>query len=226
MHRFMKKTEKNSLKLTIEKLINDISKNGNTISKRKVIVVLAIVLVATFSIFAATRSMDNLQELTLNTDGEFALATSPMAATSSKTNVITIPTGVVKANPFLPYRTLGDEIKTSNLVNDVPKYDLIAPPDFNDKDDSAAKIMETVVSGILFDKYSPTAILKIEGQDYLVKKGDTVHNYKVLNIAQNSVTVQYGKNTYQAGIGELLSGGELNQNDISNLNKKFGGVKQ
>ena len=170
--------------------------------------------------------MNKLQELTLDTNEEFALATPPMAATSSKTNVITIPAGVVKANPFLPYRAIGDEMKTSNLVNDVPKYDLIAPPDFNDKDDSAAKIMETAVSGILFDKYSPTAILKIDGQDYLVKKGDTVHNYKVINIAQNSVTVQYGKNTFQAGIGELLSGEQLKQNDISNLSKKFGGVQK
>ena len=34
--------------------------------------------------------------------------------------------------------------------------------------------MDTVVSGILYDKFSPSAILNIEGNDYLVKKGDVV----------------------------------------------------
>ena len=91
---------------------------------------------------------------------------------------------------------------------------------------TAVKVMDTVVSGILFDKYSPSAILNIEGTDYLVKKGDTVNNYKILAIAQDSVTVQLGKNTYKAGIGEILTDGQLNHNNVSNLNKKFGGEQR
>ena len=86
--------------------------------------------------------------------------------------------------------------------------------------------MDTVVSGILFDKFSPSAILNIEGTDYLVKKGDVVNNYKVLAIAQDSVTVQLGKNTYKAGIGEILTEGSLNHNNVSNLSKKFGGEQK
>ena len=133
---------------------------------------------------------------------------------------------MVKANPFLPYRSLGDEISEPTLINDVPKYDLIAPPEAMGEDATAIKIMDTVVSGILFDKFSPSAILNIEGTDYLVKKGDTVRNYKVIAIAQDSVTVKLGKNTYKAGIGEILTDGSINHNDVSNLNKKFGGEQR
>ena len=86
--------------------------------------------------------------------------------------------------------------------------------------------MDTIVSGILYDKYSPSAILNIEGSDYLVKKGDVVSNYKVVNIMKDSVTVKLGANVYKAGIGEILTEGSLNRNDVSNLNNKFGGVRK
>lgn len=162
-----------------------------------------------------------------NYDNEigFTLTPLPIAETQAKTDVIDIPPGIVKANPFLPYRRLNSDIPVNALVEDVPRFDLVTPPDFSEGNSEAAKIMDTVVSGILYDKYSPSAILNIDGSDYLVKKGDVVHGYKVLNIASNSVTVQHGKNSYQAGIGELLSEGEINYNDISNINNKFGGRK-
>ena len=58
-----------------------------------------------------------------------------------------------------------------------------------------------------------------------VKKGDVVNNYKVVSIVQDSVTVKLGSNVYKAGIGEILTEGSLNHNDVSNLNNKFGGVQ-
>ena len=145
-----------------------------------------------------------------------------IAATTAKKDLISIPTGTVKANPFLPYR----DISGNTLVNDVPKFDLVEPPDVVNENSDAARVMDTVVSGILYDKYSPSAILNIEGNDYLVKKGDVVNNYKVVNIMQDSVTVKLGNNTYKAGIGEILTEGSLTHNDVSNLNKKFGGERR
>ena len=68
--------------------------------------------------------------------------------------------------------------------------------------------------------------MNIEGNDYLVKKGDVVNNYKVVNIMQDSVTVKLGNNTYKACIGEILTEGSLTHNDVSNLNKKFGGERR
>ena len=156
---------------------------------------------------------------------DFLLSAAPAATVSTKKNVISIPTGIVKANPFVPYRKLGDNDEVV-LKNDVPKFDLIEPPEFAEQNSEIAKVMDTTVSGILYDKHSPSAILNIDGNDYLVKTGDVVHNYKVLNILQDSVTVQLGKNTYKAGIGEYLSDGSVTYNDVSNLNKKFGGDKR
>ena len=224
MYKLMKKKKEQFVELTTEELIDSFAKK-KPLPVSKIIGSFLIVFVLCLLGFSI-KSVNNLKTLSFNNDEEFSFATAPVAATSSKRDVINIPSGIVKANPFVPYRTLGNEIRTETLVNDVPRFDLIAPPDFNESGGEAAKIMDTVVSGILFDKFSPSAIIKIDGNDYLVKKGDVVHNYKIINIAQNSVTVQLGKNTYKAGIGEMLTDGSVNYNDISNLNKKFGGEQR
>ena len=222
MFDFMKKKQKELISLTTDELLARFSlkKKNNA----------AIITASIFSIvliFAciSISSLNKMVALNLD-DDNIMLAVNPIAATSSKRNVLTIPSGIVKANPFVPYRSLGDEIKEPQLINDVPKFDLIAPPDVIGENAPAAKIMDTVVSGILYDKFSPSAILNIDGTDYLVKKGDTVNNYKILAIAQDSVSVQLGKNTYKAGIGEILTEGTLNHNNVSNLNKKFGGEQK
>ncbi len=153
---------------------------------------------------------------------DFSLANVPIAAAAGKKDIISIPSGTVKANPFLPYK----ELSTSSSVLDVPKFDILEPPDFINESSDAARLLDTIVSGILYDKYSPSAILNIEGNDYLVKKGDEINSYKVLNITQDSVTVKLGSNTYKAGIGEILTEGSVNHNDVSNLKNKFGGEKR
>ena len=143
----------------------------------------------------------------------------PLAATSSKKVVLSVPKGIVKTDPFVPYR----DINGKDLVDDVPTAALVPPPDAVNESSDAARVMDTMVSGILYDKFSPSAILNIEGNDYLVKKGDVVNNYKVLDIVKDSVTVCLGANVYTAGIGEILTEGQLNNNEVSNLNNKFGG---
>jgi len=145
----------------------------------------------------------------------------PIAVAVAKRGVITVPSGQVKANPFLPYRDIGDK----PVINDVPTADLVPPPETPEVDPNVARLMDTVVSGILYDKYSPSAILNIEGNDYLVKKGDVVNNYKVVNIMKDSVTVKLGANVYKAGIGEILTEGALNHTNDPNLKNKFGGEK-
>lgn len=120
------------------------------------------------------------------------------------------------ASPFLP---AGENTSASSS-----KFSYLpAPPEALPSDTDATKIINTTISGILYDKYSPSAIINIEGTDYLVKKGDTVNHYKILSIGTTQVVVQLGKNIYQAGVGELLSPTDLKFNTIANLNKKFGG---
>ena len=147
---------------------------------------------------------------------------SPLfVSASGNTGTIVVPSGIVKADPFVPYRSYD----AAGTVSEVRDYDLVPPPEVVGADSTATRVMDTIVSGILYDKFSPSAILNIEGSDYLVKKGDTVNGYKILNIVKDSVTVKLGANVYKAGIGEILTEGELNYNEVSNLNNKFGGVR-
>ena len=162
------------------------------------------------------------QEITLSEEEMISLAPAPFSATGGKKSIISIPQGTVKSNPFEPYRNLTTD---NTSVTNVPSNILVEPPTEIDNNSEAARVMDTIVSGILFDKFSPSAILNIEGNDYLVKKGDVVNNYKVENIAQDSVTVKLGANVYKAGIGEILTEGSLNHNDVSNLSNKFGGER-
>lgn len=100
---------------------------------------------------------------------------------------------------------------------------LTPPPETLPTNTDASKVMATTISGILYDKYSPSAILNIEGIDYLVKKGDIINKYRVLSIGKTQVAVQLGRNIYKAGVGELLTQASFNEGNISNLNKRFGG---
>ena len=90
-------------------------------------------------------------------------------------------------------------------------------------DSTATAVMTTKVSGIMFDKFNPSAILNINNSDYLVRTGDVINGYKVLSIGRETVTVQYGSNVYKASVGEMFAENGLNFNSVSNLNKKFGG---
>lgn len=216
----MKKNEEqivDNLELSTEELIAKVvGRQKRVLNKRgKVAVALCCLIPLCFvltGVLHSVRSIDSAEGATLS------MLTAPISATAAKKDLISIPAGTVKANPFLPYRDIG-----GSSMTDVPKFDIVEPPEVVNEASEAARLMDTIVSGILYDKYSPSAILNIEGNDYLVKKGDTVNNYKVLNITQDSVTVKLGGNTFKAGIGEILTEGSVNHNNVSNLNKKFGG---
>lgn len=221
MRNYMKKKEKisDAHNYTADELIARVGRR--TKMRFGFIIIPMLVLGITIPAISAVLSLRN-SNLIEEDESMLSLATAPIAAAdTSKKDFISIPSGTVKANPFLPYREVGNV----NNVKDVPKYDLVEPPEAITEGSEAARVMDTVVSGILYDKYSPSAILNIEGNDYLVKKGDVVNNYKILSIMQDSVTVMLGKNTYKAGIGEILTEGSVNYNNVSNLSKKFGGER-
>lgn len=136
---------------------------------------------------------------------------------------------VGRADPFVP---VSGSSKTTVDLSPIPKeklqYDVLVPPDKLAEDLEAKKVITTKVSGIMYDKNNPSAILNIEGTDYLVRSGDVLNGYKVLSIGQSSVTVQYGQNVYRAGVGQLVNSGqgEINYNTVANLSGKFGGAKR
>lgn len=119
-----------------------------------------------------------------------------------------------RSNPFLPANGAGLGV------------DLMAPPETLSEGSEAAKVVTTKVSGIMYEANNPSAILNIEGSDYLVRSGDHINNYKVLSISKSLVTVQLGANIYKAGVGEVLPDGEMNFNKEDNLEHKFGGARK
>ncbi len=124
-----------------------------------------------------------------------------------------------RSDPFLPE-------SEKVVVKPKPKnFDLMPPPESIVVDSTATDVMATKVSGIMFDSINPSAILNISGADYLVRSGDIINGYKVLSIGRDTVTVQFGSNVYKAGVGELFTGDGINFNTISNLESKFGGIK-
>ena len=77
----------------------------------------------------------------------------------------------------------------------------------------------------MFDAISPSAIISVEGQDHLVRKGDRINGYRILNITKDRVIVQNGTNVYRATVGETLTTeNNINVNNVYNLQHKFGGA--
>ena len=220
MRNYMKKSLKDAVvpEFTTEQILNKFK--GKRFSRSRVLITAAALLIA-LPVLCGFAMSFGIKGQSFEEMDSIQMVSVPVAATSTKKDLISIPSGTVKADPFLPYRN----ISGTTTALDVPKFNLVEPPEVISEDSEAARVMDTTVSGILYDKYSPSAILNIEGNDYLVKKGDTVNNYKVLSIMPDSVTVKLGANTYKAGIGEILTGGSLNHNDVSNLDNKFGGKK-
>jgi len=126
-----------------------------------------------------------------------------------------------RANPFLP----GAEAIVTRDTRQFG-YDLMAPPENLDAPNDASRVMTTKISGILYDTKKPSAILNIEGQDYLVRVGDYINNYKILSITKDLVSVQLGSNVYKARVGEAFTEVPLNYNTVYDLEHRFGGARR
>lgn len=134
-----------------------------------------------------------------------------------------------RANPFLPPGEVTYSGKTTGVPQERLTYDVLPPLESPAPDVSARRVVSTRVSGIMYDKTSPSAILNVDGLDYLVRSGDVINGYKVLSIDKSIVTVQVGSNVYKAGVGQLVedaSQGAVNYNQVANLSDKFGGRKK
>ncbi len=146
---------------------------------------------------------------------------------SNEKNVLTTKKAVVDiddkiaVNPFLPTDEANKKI-VKKVVKQNPNF--ILPPTATEVDEDAKLLVATSVSGIMFDAYSPSAILKINNTDYLVKSGDSIMGYNVLKIEPKFVTIKYGANIYKAPIGRILATlSKVNNTEVNNLSARFGG---
>lgn len=135
------------------------------------------------------------------------------------------PTGG-RANPFAPAR--GYVAATSRVPSSISagslNFDLINPPTDLEGSQEIRDLMTTKVSGILYDRSRPSAIINVKGTDILVRTGDVIGSYRVLSITKDKVSVKDGANVYQAGVGEPLGVAERPvPTATANIESKFGG---
>lgn len=212
----------------IERFNEEYNKGDFWTLNKKMCVILSVLALAVLVFTGCTKeeaeirqetSVEELPQDTIKVGDDGVNASIAPDDSPSKAMVSLSVEDIGRADPFLPF---GASFQTS-LQNTYENYDLIPPPETITVDTEAKEVITTKVSGILYDKYSPSAIIRISDSDYLVRAGDLINGYKVLSISKDTVTVQHGANVYKAGVGELFVEGELNFNTISNLESKFGG---
>ncbi len=126
-----------------------------------------------------------------------------------------------RSNPFKP-----PVVKSNDNFDVIEGLDveIIEPPTTVTTDENLSKLLQTQISGILYDSQSPSAIVNLNGMDQFVKVGDTISGYKIQSITQNQVQISYKNNSYVASVGELFTKGALEKvTAVDNLENKFAG---
>lgn len=128
-----------------------------------------------------------------------------------------------RQNPFKP-PVVHQEYEDKYEQMDGIQFEIIEPPKRLVPDKNIEKLLQTQISGILYDEDSPSAIVNLAGRDEFVKIGDEISGYKIKNITRNKVEISYKNNTYVASVGELFVPGKLEaQPAVANLSNKFAG---
>lgn len=143
--------------------------------------------------------------------------------TGANSSIMVAWNRAARQNPFRP--PLFDRANDGKYeqVGDV-QFEIIEPPSKLVPDENLTKLLQTQISGIMYDKNSPSAIVNIAGRDQFVKIGDVVSGYRIKNITNSRVEISYKNNTYVASVGELFTRGRLeSKSDVANLKNKFAG---
>ena len=123
-----------------------------------------------------------------------------------------------RPDPFLPYGA------GTVAIGSQAQFDMIAPPlEIPEADPVVDEVLQTKISGIMYDSSRPSAIVNFGETDQLVHKGDVVNGLKIVDITKNAVVIKYKANIYRATVGQSLDSG-VNLNPVSNLSKQFGGA--
>ncbi|MDD3238012.1 MAG: hypothetical protein PHV37_07960 [Candidatus Gastranaerophilales bacterium] len=126
-----------------------------------------------------------------------------------------------RENPFIP--TISKSGSSGPSVSyPTIGFDLIEPPKATLPDVQAEELMQTTISGIMFDSKKPSAIVNINGKDQLVRVGDRLAGFTILNIARDKVIVKAGTNVFRAYVGQSFTTDGVVH--VANLQNKFGGA--
>lgn len=130
-----------------------------------------------------------------------------------------------RINPFVP--PSGFEAAKYTVASD---YEILSPPEEvpgEEVSDSAKKLMDIVVTGILFDSVKPSAIISVNGSDFYVQIGDKVDECQVIAINKQFVAIKDGTNIYKAQVGESFgSASNVSGMAKSQVGGKYAGARQ
>ncbi len=128
-----------------------------------------------------------------------------------------------RTNPFKP--PVANKVETDPYeMVDNTQFEIIEPPVASVPDENLTKLLQTQISGILYDNESPSAIVNLNGMDQFVKVGDVISGYKIVSITKDKVQISYKNNSYVASVGELFTKGNLEKRPaVANLENKFAG---
>lgn len=138
-------------------------------------------------------------------------------------SIMVVYNKAVRLNPFKPPVVVDTQSTPYETINNT-QFEIIEPPAASIPDENLSKLLQTQISGIMYDAQSPAAIVKLNGIDHFVKVGDVVGGYKIEKITKDKVQISYKSNNYVASVGELFTKGQLEQlQAVANLENKFAG---
>lgn len=138
-------------------------------------------------------------------------------------SIMVVYNKAVRQNPFKP-PVVSDSSNTPYETINNTQFEIVEPPTASIPDENLAKLLQTQISGIMYDPVSPAAIVNLSGIDHFVKVGDVIAGYKIEKITKDKVQISYKSNNYVASVGELFTKGKLEQlQAVADLEHKFGG---
>ncbi len=123
-----------------------------------------------------------------------------------------------RTSPFVPYRERNLSYTNVNFG------DLPLPPEAGEMDESINTLISAKVTGILYEQNSPSAIINVMNEDYVVKPGDKIESFEISAITKDYVSVKTGTNVYRAKVGDIVDG-ELYGTGVYNLGHRFAGTR-
>lgn len=145
-----------------------------------------------------------------------------------KNDTVMITIGEVgRKDPFVPLESVGNVEAKKTAKSDLGVgFDVIEPPQLGVQSEELTRLLNTRVTGILYDSVRPSAIVNIDGVDQLVRKGDVISGFEIIAITKNKVIIQSDNNVYRASVGQPLNAEKIvNSVEIANLRTKFWGAE-
>lgn len=149
-------------------------------------------------------------------DGGLQVAANPNnggLAAPRYDETVTVAIGDVgRKNPFVPKHQPKspaiEEIEPAGVIagGGGPKmnFDVIEPPALAPENPNLVRLLNTKVTGILYDNVRPAAIINDGEDERFVKVGETMHGCKIVQITKDRVVIRVGNNVYKSSIGQSL----------------------